>query len=383
MNCVGAGGKGESVWDAWFQITILRRFADVAAGRGEGERAADYRERADKLRAAVEENAWDGRWYRRAYFDDGTPLGSAANDECRIDSLAQTWAVLSGAADPERARQAMAAVDEMLVRPVEGLVLLFTPPFDQGPLQPGYIKGYVPGIRENGGQYTHAATWVVQATALLGQGARAVALFDLLNPIKHAATPEAAAKYKGEPYVVAADVYGVPPHVGRGGWTWYTGSAGWLYRAGLETILGFRLEGDRLRLEPCVPASWPGYEITYRRGSATYHIRVENPDRVEHGVRAVTLDGQECPGGVISLADDGRTHEVVVVMGGPTMSEKTPPAPQSDRDRLVTRPPDGLPTALDPAGGEARGARADPKPDPAATLVGLPVGDPNDPGRTV
>jgi len=315
MNRVGAGGKGESVWDAWFQIVILRRFAEIAEGRGQSDRAKDYRERAERLRTAVEEQAWDGRWYRRAYFDDGTPLGSAENDECRIDSLAQTWAVLSGAGDPERTRQAMAAVDALLVRPDERLILLFTPPFDRGPLQPGYIKGYVPGIRENGGQYTHAAAWVVQATALLGWGSRAVALFDLLNPINHSATPEAVAKYKVEPYVVAADVYGVPPHVGRGGWTWYTGSAGWLYRAGLESILGFRLEGDRLRLEPCIPALWPGYEITYRRGSTTYHIKVENPRGVERGVAGVTLDGEPCPEGSVHLADDGRTHEVVVGMG--------------------------------------------------------------------
>jgi cyclic beta-1,2-glucan synthetase len=315
MNRVGSGGKGESVWDAWFQITLLHRFAEIAAGRGEGERAERYREQAARLVTAVENTAWDGRWYRRAYFDDGTPLGSAQNDECRIDSLAQTWAVLSGAADPARAEQAMAAVDELLVREAEGLILLFTPPFDRGPLQPGYVKGYVPGIRENGGQYTHAATWVVQAAALLGRGSRAVALFDLLNPIKRALSPEAVARYKVEPYVVAADVYGVPPHVGRGGWTWYTGSAGWLYRAGLETVLGFRLEGDRLRPDPCIPASWPGYAITYRRGSATYHIRVDNPHGAERGVVSVTLDGQPCPDGTVPLADDGRAHEVAVVMG--------------------------------------------------------------------
>jgi cyclic beta-1,2-glucan synthetase len=330
MNKVGAGGKGESVWDGWFQIAILNRFAGIAEARGEAERARDYRERAERLRAAVEANAWDGRWYRRAYFDDGTPLGSAQNDECRIDSLAQTWAVLSGVADADRARQAMSAVDEMLVRPAQGLVLLFTPPFDKGPLQPGYIKGYVPGIRENGGQYTHAATWVVEATALLGQGSQAVALFDLLNPINHTATPEAVARYKVEPYVVAADVYGVSPHVGRGGWTWYTGSAGWLYRAGLETILGFRLEGDRLRLEPCVPASWPGYEIAYRRGSTTYHIRVENPHGAERGVASATLDGRPCAGGVIALTDDGGTHEAVVTLGGPDRAGMAPNTGQNN-----------------------------------------------------
>jgi cyclic beta-1,2-glucan synthetase len=383
MNRVGAGGKGESVWDAWFQLAILPRFAGIAEGRGEGERARDYRDRADRLRAAVEENAWDGHWYRRAYFDDGTPLGSAQDDECRIDSLPQTWAVLSGAGDPERTRRAMAAVDEMLVLPAEGLVLLFTPPFDQGRLQPGYVKGYVPGIRENGGQYTHAATWVVQATALLGQGSRAVALFDLLNPIRHAATPDAVARYKVEPYVVAADVYGVPPHVGRGGWTWYTGSAGWLYRAGLEAVLGFRPEGDRLRLEPCIPASWPGYEITYRRGAATYRVRVENPHGAERGVRGVTLDGRPCADGIIPLADDGRTHEVVVTLGEATRADQKTPEQESDRDRLISRSGGPLPIQDDPGGAHARRAPADPKPDPAAAQAGRPDADPNDLGRTV
>jgi cyclic beta-1,2-glucan synthetase len=315
MNRVGAGGKGESVWDAWFQITLLERFADIAAARGDEERANRYRARREQLRSAVETQAWDGRWYRRAYFDDGTPLGSASNDECRIDSLAQTWAVFSGAADPERARQAMQAVDEMLVRSADGLILLFTPPFDKGTLEPGYIKGYVPGIRENGGQYTHAATWVVQATAALGQGSRAVALFDLLNPIHHADSAEGVQKYKVEPYVVAADVYGVPPHVGRGGWTWYTGSAAWLYRAGLETILGFRLEGDHLRVDPCIPASWSSFEIVYHRGSAVYQIRVENPHGVERGVKGVTVDGRASEDSRIPLTADGGMHEVLIVMG--------------------------------------------------------------------
>ncbi|HXG11839.1 MAG TPA: glucoamylase family protein, partial [Gemmataceae bacterium] len=315
MNKVGAHGKGESVWNAWFQITILRRFAELADRRGDGERARQFREQAERLRAAVEEHAWDGGWYRRAYFDDGTPLGSAQNDECKIDSIAQTWAVISGAADPERARQAMAAVDELLVRPADRLILLFTPPFDKGALQPGYIKGYVPGIRENGGQYTHAATWVVQAMALLGRGNRAGELFDLLNPIRHAATAEDAARYKVEPYVVAADIYGAPPHVGRGGWTWYTGSAGWLFRVGLESILGFQLRGDTLRIDPCIPARWPGFEIAYRHRTATYHIVVENPHGVEHGVKEVVVDGTIREDGLIPLADDGRGHEVRVVLG--------------------------------------------------------------------
>ena len=263
----------------------------------------------------MEEHAWDGGWYRRAYFDDGTPLGSAQNDECQIDSIAQTWAVISGAGDPERARQAMAAVEDRLVRDADKMILLFAPPFDRGSLEPGYIKGYVPGIRENGGQYTHAATWVVLATALLGRGKRALELFALLNPVRHGATPEDVARYMVEPYVVAADVYGAPPHTGRGGWTWYTGSASWLYRVGLEAILGFHKRGDRLRIEPCVAPDWPRYELTYRHRSATYHIVVENAAGTGRGVRAVTVDAQAVPDGEIPLMDDGKTHEVRVELG--------------------------------------------------------------------
>jgi cyclic beta-1,2-glucan synthetase len=315
MNKVGAEGKGESVWNGWFMLATLREFAGLAERRGDGTRAAWCRERADALRAALEEHAWDGGWYRRAYFDDGTPLGSATNDECQIDSIAQSWAVISKGGDPERARQAMAAVEERLVRHEDGLILLFTPPFDRGRLEPGYIKGYVPGIRENGGQYTHAATWVVLATALLGQGQRAAELFDLLNPIRHAASPDGVERYKVEPYVVCADVYGAPPHTGRGGWTWYTGSASWLYRVGLEAILGFRLRGNRLELDPCVPPGWPGYDITYRHRTATYHIVVENAGGAGRGVRSVTVDDRKMPEGVVELADDGEQHKVKIVLG--------------------------------------------------------------------
>jgi cyclic beta-1,2-glucan synthetase len=315
MNKVGAGGQGESVWLAWFLLAILRDFAPLAERRGDAERAAWCRERAEALRAAVEAHAWDGAWYRRAYFDDGTPLGSAVNDECKIDSIAQSWAVLSGAARPERARQAMDAVEEHLVREKDRLILLFTPPFDRGRLEPGYVKGYVPGIRENGGQYTHAATWVVQATALLGRGRRAVELFALLSPVHHAASPEQVARYKVEPYVVAADVYGEPPHVGRGGWTWYTGSAGWLYRVALEAILGFRLRGTQLSMQPCISPEWRRFAITYRFRSTTYEIVVENPHGVEHGVERVVLDGQPAADQIVELVDDGGSHKVEVVLG--------------------------------------------------------------------
>ena len=315
MNKVGAHGQGESVWNGWFFVTVLNAFAEVADRRADEAQAAWCRDRAEALRAAIEANAWDGAWYRRAYFDDGTPLGSAQNDECQIDAIPQAWAVISGCADPARARLALAAVEKHLVRTDGKLIQLFDPPFDKGELQPGYIKGYVPGIRENGGQYTHAATWVVLATALQGRGDRALELWNLLNPVCHATTPAEVEHYKVEPYVVCADIYGAPPHTGRGGWTWYTGSAGWLYRVALEAILGIRPVGNTLRVEPCVPRGWPGFEVAYRHGSASYRIRVENPAGVERGVRSVTVDGQPVSGGTVPLLNDGREHNVRVELG--------------------------------------------------------------------
>jgi cyclic beta-1,2-glucan synthetase len=314
MNRVGVGGKGESVWNAWFLSVCLRDFAELAQERGDMAWAAACRAEAERLRQAVEENAWDGRWYRRAYFDDGTPLGSAQNDECQIDSLTQSWAVLAGAADPQRAYNAMAALNERLIRWDDRLILLLTPPFDQGRLEPGYIKGYLPGVRENGGQYTHAAAWVVQAFARLGQGRRAVELFALLNPINHSSTPEQVAHYKGEPYVFAGDVYGAAPHTGRGGWTWYTGSAAWLYRAAVEVILGFQLRAGRFTLQPCIPGDWKDFTIIFRHRSASYRITVENPRQIERGTVSLILDGRTQPQQWIELVDDGQTHEVVVTI---------------------------------------------------------------------
>jgi cyclic beta-1,2-glucan synthetase len=296
-------------------IDILKQFAKLATAYGDPERAARCVEQAEQLRAAIEKEAWDGRWYRRAYFDDGTPLGSAQNDECQIDSIVQTWAVLAGVADPDRARQAMQALEERLVKERERLILLFDPPFDKGPLHPGYIKGYVPGIRENGGQYTHAAAWVVQAVALQGRGKRALELFDLLNPIHHARTEEDAARYRVEPYVVVADIYSQPPHVGRGGWTWYTGSAGWLYRVALENLLGFQLRGNRLTIRPCISGNWPKFEITYRYRATTYHITILNPRGLEQGIPRLTLDGQQMSGDAIELVDDRKRHELAVELG--------------------------------------------------------------------
>jgi cellobiose phosphorylase len=273
------------------------------------------REGADRLRQALEANAWDGAWYRRAYFDDGTPLGSAQNDECQIDALPQAWAVISGAADPARAHSAMAAVEERLVRTDDAVIQLFDPPFDKGVLQPGYIKGYVPGIRENGGQYTHAATWVALATALEGRGDRAMQLWNLINPIYHATTARAVQHYKVEPYVVCADVYGAAPHTGRGGWTWYTGSAGWLYRVAVESILGFQLRGDTLHFAPCIPPRWPKFEMRYRHRSSTYRILVDNSAGTGRGVRSIELDGRRLPNDSLPLCDDAKAHDVVVNLG--------------------------------------------------------------------
>jgi cyclic beta-1,2-glucan synthetase len=317
MNRVGIAGTGESVWLGWFLYAALTRFVSLCERVGDGERAAGYRRRAETLRRALEDNAWDWGWYRRAYYDDGTPLGASENEECQIDSIAQSWAVLSGAADRNRAAQAMEAVARRLVRQDERLILLFTPPFDKTEQDPGYIKGYPPGIRENGGQYTHAAIWAVWAFAELGQGDRAEELFRLLNPIYHSDAPEKVERYRVEPYVVAADVYSVPPHTGRGGWTWYTGSAGWLYRLGLEAILGLRRVGeDALGVDPCIPESWPGFKLTYRYGEAAYEISVENPDGVNRGVKQMELDGTVLPGHEIPLVDDGQQHAVRVLMVG-------------------------------------------------------------------
>jgi cyclic beta-1,2-glucan synthetase len=317
MNRVGEGGRGESTWLGWFLHLALTTFAPLAEARGESLRAASWRSHAAKLRASLEQDGWDGDWYRRGYFDDGTPLGSAARSECRIDSIAQSWAVLSGAADPERAARAMAAMDRHLVRRDAGLVMLLTPPFDRSVPDPGYIQSYPPGIRENGGQYTHAAIWSLIAFAMLGDGDKAAEIFSMLNPINRALTPEAAFRYKVEPYAVAADVYSEPPHVGRGGWTWYTGSAAWMYRAGLEWILGCRLRGETLLLDPCVPRSWPGFKVTLRHRSSRYEIEVENPNGVNRRLVSLQLDGvalQARPG-LIPLVDDGITHQVRAVLG--------------------------------------------------------------------
>jgi len=344
MNLVGAGGRGESVWLGWFLIDVLDGFADVLerhVGLAEhanalnvpvttpiGDQAADYRSAARRIAAAIEAAAWDGEWYRRATFDDGTPLGSAQSQEARIDSLPQSWAVLSGAGDPARAKQAMASANEHLVREEDAMVLLFTPPFTNPSHDPGYIKGYPPGVRENGGQYTHGAIWQAMAMARMGDGDGAVRLLRMLNPVEHARTPEAAEQYRVEPYVVAADVYSLDGHVGRGGWTWYTGSSGWMYRVWLEEVFGFHVNGSQLELRPVLPRTWGRSVLRYlHRGThheTLYVITIENltaaaagPSSLNARDRAthLTLDGVQLSGHVIGLQDDGIEHQVIVRIG--------------------------------------------------------------------
>ena len=321
MNLVGAGGRGESVWLAWFLLLTLRRFAEHADRRGDTAVASRFRERAARYAEAAEAHAWDGAWYRRAYYDDGTPLGSAANAECRIDSIAQSWSVIAGAAPAERTRAAMHAVYEQLVREDARLIMLLTPPFDTSTEDPGYIKGYLPGVRENGAQYTHAALWVVLATALAGDGDRASHLFAMLNPFTHARSDADVERYRVEPYAVCADVYTAEGHVGRGGWTWYTGSAAWSYRVAVETLLGFSKRGNHLRIEPCVPRTWREFTIEYHFGTALYVIHVRNPAGVMRGVSAVEVDGHVVEDGTVRLADDGATHHITVTLGAPRTAE--------------------------------------------------------------
>jgi cyclic beta-1,2-glucan synthetase len=318
MNRVGIGGRGESVWLGWFLHLALTRFADIAERRGDRDKAENWRKHAFALNQAIEREAWDGDWYRRGYYDDGTPLGSVVSEECRIDSIAQSWAVISGAADRSHALRAMAAVNAQLVSRSDGLIKLFTPAFDQTPHDPGYIKAYPPGLRENGGQYTHAAMWTTLAFALLGNGERAVELFSLLNPINHSSTRAGIHRYKVEPYVVAADVYSAPAHVGRGGWTWYTGSAAWMYRTGVEGILGINLSGNLLKVSPAIPKTWNGFEFTLKFGTSRYRVEIENRRGGERTAMQATLDGQPLSGDTceFTLVDDGRYHYAKVRLGG-------------------------------------------------------------------
>ena len=311
MNMVGEHGKGESVWLGFFLYEVLMRFTEIARLHGDLPFVERCRREAAQLRRNIEQNGWDGEWYLRAYFDDGSPLGSASNPECQIDSIAQSWSVLSGAGDAERLRMAMEAVDKRLVRRDHRLIQLLDPPFDKSNLNPGYIKGYVPGVRENGGQYTHGAIWTAMAFAALGDSRRAWELLAIINPVNHGRSPEEIETYKVEPYVVAADVYAVSPHIGRGGWTWYTGSAGWMYRLIVESLLGLRLEVDKLRFEPCLPADWEMFKVHYRYRKTTYHITVRQMP-AGSGETSVTIDGVERHDKAIPLVDDRQDHTVEV-----------------------------------------------------------------------
>nr|WP_054774253.1 hypothetical protein [Methylogaea oryzae] len=319
MSRVGREGKGESVWMGFFLHNVLGEFLAVCEHRGDKARAARYEAHRTKLANALNDAGWDGEWYRRAYYDDGAVMGSKDSDECRIDALAQAWAVISGTASKERAKQAMDALEEHLISDQDKLIRLLTPPFENTPHDPGYIKGYVKGVRENGGQYTHAACWVARAMAEAGRHERAAELLEMLSPMSHAATPEDVAVYQVEPYVIAADVYGADPHVGRGGWTWYTGSAGWYYRVVLESLLGFELAGgEHIRLKPRIPKSWPGFRLDYRLpdSDTVYRIRVENAGGT---ASAATLDGKPVTvsdgAAHIPLSRDGAEHQVEIKLG--------------------------------------------------------------------
>jgi cyclic beta-1,2-glucan synthetase len=315
MNLVGAAGRGESVWLGFFLYAVLIPFAEVARQRGDSVFSSRCLSEAAQLRLHLEESGWDGSWYRRAYFDDGSPLGASSNPECQIDSIPQSWSVLSGAGDLARARTAMDAVNTRLIRRDDGLVRLLDPPFDTSALDPGYIKGYVPGVRENGGQYTHAAIWAAMAYAELGDAERAWAVWRLINPLAHGSSPGGIETYKVEPYVVAADIYAVAPHVGRGGWTWYTGSAAWMYRLIVESLLGLKLRGDRLRVEPCFPTDWSAFSVHYRYRETVYHITVHH-ETPPPGAKRLRMDDQEQDDVDVPMVNDQREHWVEMWAGG-------------------------------------------------------------------
>jgi cyclic beta-1,2-glucan synthetase len=312
MNLVGDDGRGESVWLALFLVEVLQTFEPLARQRGDTTFADECVVRAAELRRNIEANAWDGAWYRRGFYDDGAPLGSRDSDECKIDALPQSWATLARVGDPARVEQALTSLDAKLFDRELGLIKLFDPPFDHGAHNPGYIKGYVPGVRENGGQYTHAAVWAVMAFAQAGHRERAWEMFSAIDPVHHGDSPEAIARYRVEPYVMAADIYTNPQHAGRGGWTWYTGSAGWMYRLILETLLGLRLEVDHLVINPVIPASWPGFKVHYRYRETMHHLEIKGNGK---RVTSVVIDGQQRSDHRVPLTDDRREHWVTIELG--------------------------------------------------------------------
>ena len=321
MNRVGHDGRGESVWMGFFLVQTISDFVPLCRERGDYSRAARFEEYRERLRVALDDTGWDGEWYRRGYYDNGKPLGSIASDECKIDALAQAWAIISKVASPRRAASALDSLEKHLISDEDRLIRLLTPPFDHTAEDPGYIKGYVAGVRENGGQYTHAALWVVRAMAEAGRRTRAAQLLEMLSPVTHTATADAVARYQVEPYVIAADVYGVAPHIGRGGWTWYTGSAGWMLRVAVESILGFGIEsGEWLTLAPRIPDQWPGFKLSHRRPDGTrYEIVVDNPRRAAETISAAAVDGSAVAIGAaglrVKLEHDGRLHHVHVLLG--------------------------------------------------------------------
>ena len=314
MNTIGNKGHGESVWLGWFLINVLDLFIPLCETMAESDKILKYSKHKNKLIDSIEKNAWDGNWYRRAYFDNGTPLGSVQNTECKIDSISQTWSILSGAGNPDHVQQAMRSLEDYLIDRRDGIIKLLTPPFEHSDLEPGYIKAYVPGVRENGGQYTHAAAWVIIAFAKLGDGDKAMELFELINPINHTHNLREYSRYKAEPYVIAADVYAVHPHIGRGGWSWYTGSAGWVYRAGLEYLLGFQKNKETIVMDPCIPRRWEEYSISYKYLNSHYNIKVLNPNQVCRGVKRLHIDGVILEGNAIPLVDDGKIHFVELTL---------------------------------------------------------------------
>lgn len=309
MSTVGNQGKGESVWLGWFLYTILESFINICDYKKDVVNMERYKEYLQFIKENIEKNAWDGSWYRRAYFDNGTPLGSIENEECTIDSLSQSWSVLSGAGKEDRVKEAMAAVERNLIKKDKGIIALLTPAFDKSTLQPGYIKGYLPGVRENGGQYTHAAIWVVLAFSKLKMEDKAWSLFNMINPINHTKSYFNCQNYKVEPYVMTADIYDVEPHIGRGGWSWYTGAASWMYRTGIEGILGLKLKGkDGFYVDPCIPKDWSEYEIVYNRGNCKYNIKVIRENKKE-----LWVDGELKEENIIPIFEEG-THEIKVVI---------------------------------------------------------------------
>ena len=314
FNTVGNKGIGESVWLAFFLYNILSKFIPICKFEKDVERAEKYEKIKDELKNSINKNAWDGRWFKRAFTDEGNVLGTIENDECKIDSISQSWSVISNAADNDKKYISMDSLEKHLVDRENGIIKLLDPPFNNGKLKPGYIKAYLPGVRENGGQYTHAAIWAIIALVDLGFGDKATEYFRMINPIEHSRTKEEARKYKVEPYVIAGDVYGAENLAGRGGWTWYTGSSSWFYKAGIEYILGLKIDRGYLRVEPCIPQDWKEYSIKYRYKSSIYNIKVKNINSKQTGINKFILNGNEVEEKKVKLLDDGSINNIEIIM---------------------------------------------------------------------